>query len=115
MRGGNILFKNIVESEQATKGRKGRNESQNARRNECLSDRYLYYLITTKNRYEAIIEKVADDFFLSHVTVTNILSQSSEGLTKTKKEYAALKPKELQRLLSKKWEGYSWKLDVSDN
>lgn len=72
---------------------KGRSEKLNNRRNELLLNRYYFYgkFFDNKLSYTFIIGKVADEFFLSPVTVPQIVEDNLEVLAQIKKSQPALK------------------------
>ncbi|WP_315814075.1 hypothetical protein [Paraflavitalea speifideaquila] len=111
IRGNNKIFKDIF-SEQTTqegsKPKKGRSIELNAKRNECLIDRYFYYGFTTQNRYEVIIEKLSVEFFLSTVTIPKIIDDNYAMLATKKSEYKDIAVDRLKRKLASKWPHLSW-------
>lgn len=85
MRGENIL-KNGADNHENESKAKGRNRSLNARRNECMADRYYYYTTYTEKRYDAIIELLSAEFFLSVSTVTQVMQNQMEHLQALKQQ-----------------------------
>lgn len=106
-RGCNKLFKDI-NAVIVQKHRRGRSLVFNDKRNECLMDRYLFYQITTRNHYDAIIDDLSNDFFLSPVTITNVLTLNYEGVATRKKQYSAYSVIKLRDSFKKKWGQYTW-------
>jgi|GEM_PF-878912 len=86
MRGANS-FKNVTENGGGNKQKiKGRSSKLLARRNECMTDRYYYYGAYTEKRYDAIIEQLSNEFFLSPVTVPDIIQNQMDYLQELKKQ-----------------------------
>ena len=95
MRGFNTLFTDIFDQskEPSPKTSKGRSNHLHQARNETLVSRYFYYgnFFDRKYSYEFIIKKVASEFYLSPVTVPEIIEANYNLLVKLKKEQPALK------------------------
>lgn len=85
MRGENIL-KNAADNDGNQSKAKGRSRSLNARRNECMADRYYYYTTYTEKRYDHIIEQLSKEFFISISTVTQIMQSQMEHLQALKQQ-----------------------------
>lgn len=82
-RGSNTLFADIFEETTTTAPearRKGRSPKHNARRNECLIDRYYYYGKYEQKRYSIILETLSEEFFLSPVTIPEVLTENFDQL-----------------------------------
>ena len=74
MKRGNKQFKTIFSGEQPGKGqRRGRNNELLEKRNACLLARYYYYGHFTEKRYDAIIQHLSTEFFLSPVTIQDLV------------------------------------------
>jgi len=95
MRGVNTLFTDIFDQskESTPKSGKGRNSRLHEARNEALVSRYFYYgnFFDRKLSYEFIINKVASEFYLSPVTVPEIIEANYNLLVKLKKDQPAIK------------------------
>ena len=106
MRGVNTLFTDIFDqSKDATpKSGKGRNSQLHEARNEALVSRYFYYgnFFDRKFSYEFIVKKVASEFYLSPVTVPEIIEANYNFLVKLKKEQPAIK------YFKEKWPHLVW-------
>ena len=87
---------------------KGRSRDLIEQRNNCLFDRYLYYGYTTKNRYELILTELSSEFFLSAVTVADLITKNFSEVSILKKKYKELSEDALKRALKKKWNHLSW-------
>lgn len=87
MRGSLTLFTDIFEESATTSGtkKKGRSSELHAKRNECLIHRYYFYGNFSDMRYTAIIEALAQEFFLSTVTIPEVI-QSNIDLLKNLKD-----------------------------
>ncbi|MFN4249075.1 MAG: hypothetical protein ACK4EY_15210 [Flavipsychrobacter sp.] len=104
MLGQRALFDNL-EPKPATQViplRKGRSSHEIARRNDYILHRYYYIKNSTKNSFEAIIEQVASEVWLSVVTTTEVLLDNSDAL----KRIAASQPTAAS--LKKKWPHILW-------
>jgi len=106
-RGSQKLYKDLNEPIEINH-RRGRSIEYNKLRNDCLIDRYIFYLITTRNNYEAIISDLANDFFLSPVTIQNVLSMNYDNVVSLKKLYSGCSHKKINDTLKKKWTQYAW-------
>lgn len=106
LRGTNTLFKDIYELPLPEKQRKGRSESLINLRNDCLVDRYYFIAKTTGLRYELVIGILSKEFFLSEVTIPEILDDNYYKIAAVKK--AAPTKKELE----KKWSHLNWAAPV---
>jgi hypothetical protein len=109
LRGSNTLFKDIF-IEPPVKQDKGRSKDLYASRNECLIDRYCYLAQTTDKRYEAIVKLLSGHFFISEVTVVNVIGEHADKLTATRRDYKELPPAKLQKRLQIKWPHLVWGL-----
>lgn len=103
-RGATSLFTEIftIDSTTPDKQRKGRSELFNQKKNECLTERYWYFGEITGLRYDLLLRIIGIDFFLSDITVHNILQQNRPLLHMTRKA------KPTKKDLEKKWPQYSW-------
>ena len=90
------------------KERKGRSAKLISQRNECLLDRYLYYGRLSGKRYDLIIEGLSADFFLSNITIADILNDNYEKLSTLKKSYQELSEIQFKKKLESKWPNLSW-------
>ncbi len=108
IRGSNTLFKDIFELPQPEKSRKGRSETLYSQRNECLLDRYFYYGYTTGNRFDIIIKTLSSEFWLSEITIPELIEKNYDKLTQVKKEYRELDPLSLKIQLQQKWPHLVW-------
>lgn len=106
-RGCRKIFSELLETN-VNKHRKGRSVSENNRRNECLIDTYIFHLLWSGNRYEIIIRNLANHFFLSEVTVQNVLLLNSGEVLNYKKCYQEMNKSKLIRHLRTKWIQYNW-------
>jgi hypothetical protein len=100
-------IENILNTENADKQvkiiSKGRDTGLHARRNKCLLDRYYYYNQYTEKRYEAIVEHLRSEFFLSARTIADLIDTNNDYLTELKKR----KPK--ITTLEIRWPHLKWK------
>jgi hypothetical protein len=104
MRGANTLFKNVFQKQKSevTKKRKGRSPELHALRNECLVDRYYYYGKFSDKRYTIIIETLSHEFFISPITIPELLSKNYSKIDKLKKQLPA------KTYFVKKWPHLRW-------
>lgn len=105
---GGTLFQKVIHVE-VPKQRKGRSLEFITKRNECLFDRYLFYALATKKRYEAITEALSLTFFLSQVTIVELIGHNTDQILLLKKQYSGISAEKLQKDLQKKWPEYNWK------
>lgn len=103
-RGTLTLFQDIfvTESQRPSHLRKGRSEYQNSRRNECLTDRYYFRARFTEKRYDVILKTLSDEFFLSEVTIPEIIDANYSQLQRLKKEQPG------KSVFIKKWPHLVW-------
>jgi hypothetical protein len=106
---GHTFFKSIIDVK-VPKQRKGRSIEFITKRNNCLIDRYLFYALATKDRYEAITMRLSEFFFLSQYTLAEIITDHSEQVIKLKKQYSVLPIAKLQKEMQIKWPDYNWKV-----
>lgn len=102
MRGSHTLFNNIFETNTVVKQGKGRSASLIASRNECLINRYYYYGKFFNYKYSYILKQLEDEFFISIVTIPEVISINYELLTNLKKQQPSLQS------LKKKWPHLVW-------
>ena len=86
-RGSNTLFSDIFidQPEETSTQRRGRSAYFHSQRNECLVDRYYYYCKVSEKRYDIVLEKLSVEFFLSTVTIPEIIDSNYEHLVRLKK------------------------------
>ena len=82
--------------------RKGRSEEKIKDRNTCICYRYFYHSKIKKNRYENVLELLANEFFLSERTVTTIISNESPQLKNVFNEKLTITN------LKEKYDYYKW-------
>lgn len=102
VRGSISLFKDMQQELPKTEIRKGRSSILNAKRNECLVDRYCFYCLTTKFKYEYIIEIIAKEFFISIHTVPEVLAANNDYRKQVRKEQP------IKSVFTKKWPHMAW-------
>lgn len=101
MRGSNTLFADIFEPPIEPQQKKGRNKDLNSLRNECLIDRYFWYG-SQRMSYNAILDKLGKEFFISTFTIPCIISCHVMALKRLKE----LSPD--SRYFKQKWPHLSW-------
>jgi hypothetical protein len=93
-RGTNTLFSHLFNEPVQTIStpKKGRNTSLNEKRNEFLLSRYYYYctFFNKKLSYNFIIETIAEENYLSPVTIPEIIDDYFHILNKIKGEKPTL-------------------------
>jgi hypothetical protein len=104
MRGSNLLFTDIFPIPATERNRRGRSETADRERNECLIYRYHFVGIHTGFRYEFLLKIIAKEFWLSETTVHNVISLNRHILIQAKKENAA------RNELRKRWPQLSWEV-----
>lgn len=82
--------------------RRGRSAVKIEQRNQCLAARCYYYHEFHKLRYDVIVEKLSDEFFLNEVTVGKTIMQLGNVL----KELRELKT--TIHKLKQDWPHLSW-------
>ncbi|MBS1740712.1 MAG: hypothetical protein JST88_09245 [Bacteroidetes bacterium] len=102
MIGARTLFTDIVTEETFPSVSKGRSATLDAARNELLCHRYYYYLTFTDKRYEAIVTTLSDEFFLSNITIVEILKRYISTLQRLRNEKIG------KTILAKKYPHFSW-------
>ncbi len=86
MRGEQVIFKNISEIDSIPKQvKKGRNRELLNERNRALINRYYYYKSSSTLRYEAILSKLRCEFYLSQVTIVEIITANVDELVSIQK------------------------------
>lgn len=86
MLGQQKLFGNFFDEQTpvAIATRRGRSEELHTRRNEALIDRYYYYGKFTDKRYESILDQLSDEFFLTPVTISEVINDNFGKLSDLK-------------------------------
>lgn len=104
MRGSNVLFSDVFNegNETAPRLKKGRSAALIARRNACLVDRYYWYGRYSEKRYTLILESLSDEFFLSTVTIPEIINDNIDQLRGLKAKNPTAKQ------LATKWPHLNW-------
>jgi len=90
MRGQKIFNDLIKENGIDNRSRKGRNNSLLYKRNEFIIARYYYYGSMKNKCYEEIIKSLVSEFFLSPVTLSNVIQENAEQLQALKQKGPAL-------------------------
>jgi hypothetical protein len=86
LRGSLTLFADIFETPAPKLVKKGRSSQLHDKRNECLVDRYYFYANFSDKRYSAIIEILSVEFFLSTVTIPELLQANQAQIRALKKQ-----------------------------
>jgi hypothetical protein len=105
VRGATTLFAGIFYDEAPVvtmKPRKGRSDELNALRNECLVSRYYYTGRESKRAYTLLIREIAEQFFISPVTVSEVIQDNYSLLIGLKKENPG------KAYFMKKWPHLVW-------
>lgn len=90
MRGKNLfnnLFGDVEQQEPVADGEpeRGRSAELIRLRNEHLLTRYVYWGMDARNRYEWVVKRLSEEFYLSESTVTQIIQANSALLKRLKK------------------------------
>lgn len=104
MRGSNTLFSDIFPVNPPEKQRRGRSETCDQQRNLCLISAYYYIGVSSGYRYEILIRIISQQFWLSEITVSNILQLNHHLLVKVRNE------KPTKKELKEKWPWLSWEI-----
>jgi hypothetical protein len=102
MRGKSLFVEIFEPSAKPSNQKKGRSADLHAKRNECLIHRFFYYGKFTSNRYEKIIKDLSNEFFLSTVTIPEVIDDNYQQLIKLKEQQP---PKSY---FVKKWPHLNW-------
>jgi hypothetical protein len=103
-RGSLKLFKDLIDEQPQLKEKKqGRSAELHTKRNECLIERYHYYLNFTDKRYMSILAILQEEFFInSDFTIPQVIDDNYESLIKLK----SLQP--AKDYFKKKWPHLVW-------
>ena len=103
MRGSLSLFKDFETEipQQTNEERKER--IFHAKKCEALVDRFFYYGKFTDKRYTKILEHLSEEFFLSQITIAELLDDNSDMLRALKQS-----PPENKSMFVKKWPHLIW-------
>lgn len=103
-RGSYALFNDLLEVSKPTTDatRKGRSTELHTLRNDCLIARYYFYVKYSGLRYSLILRILSKEFFLSEVTIPDILDANFEKLAALKKQ-----PPD-KAVLKEKWPHLNW-------
>lgn len=82
--------------------RKGRSAELHDLRNECLVARYYFYGKFTDKRYSKILEDLSREFFLSTVTIPEVLDENFESLNELRNQQPT------ESFFKKKWPHLVW-------
>ncbi len=106
MRGATLFAGLFIEENTSRQPIKGRNADLNAKRNECILDRYYFYgkFFNNSLSYNYITNKIAEEFWLSSSTVTQLLEDNFEKLGTLKRIQPSL------RDLREKWPQWNWQV-----
>lgn len=97
------LFENLFdEPTPDVQTRRGRSEKLIALRNDALTDRYYYYGKFTDKRYEVILDLLSNEFFISGVTISEVIGDNSNKLSELKAQAPT------KEHFKKKWPHLVW-------
>jgi hypothetical protein len=99
---GKKLFDEVFRIEMPEARYRGRNLDLIKRRNTCLADRYYYYGHFTDKRFEAILDHLQAEFFLSTRTIRDIIDAQLPYLHELKQA------KPGRSTLERKWPHLCW-------
>lgn len=107
------LFKDIFEQPRPIeKSRKGRSLSLIEKRNELLLARYYWHgrkKIEGKTiSYSSLLETVSNEFFLSMVTIPEIVDANYDMLSALKRQWHDEPEEKMQKAFAKKWPHFVW-------
>lgn len=106
MRGSLKLFNDLLDQPKdvavMTVTKQGRSAELVDNRNECLVDRYHYYLNFTDKRYGKILSDLEREFFISQYTIQERLTENYEYVMKLHNEKPSLK------FFKEKWPHFVW-------
>lgn len=103
-KGSLTLFRDLIITEPVMKvQRQGRNQDLIAQRNECLIDRYFFYVNHTDKRYNSILQILQGEFFInSTFTIPQVLDDNYDSLMELKKTQPS------KEYFKKKWPHLTW-------
>jgi hypothetical protein len=87
---GQKVFNELVKGKENIPGNKGRSNKLVTRRNDCLIARYYYFGAFRKLSYEDTIRELVAEFFLSPVTIANIIQNNTEQIQQLKEKALVL-------------------------
>jgi len=87
-----------------TMHKKGRNTGLLAKRNIALFHRYYYYARVYKVSYERILLILQEDFFLSPLTIADLLSENFKTIQEINKSQPS------KETLKKKFPAFNWEI-----
>lgn len=100
---GETLFNNLIETpELPVPSKKGRCADLVAERNELLMARYYYLRSFTDKSYDAVLQQLKQEFFLSVITIPQIVEKHVDDFLSLKR----LAPN--PTYFSKKWPHIKW-------
>ncbi|MGC4034716.1 MAG: hypothetical protein QM764_02070 [Chitinophagaceae bacterium] len=102
MRGSITLFNDVIETTPLPKQRKGRSETFDSLRNQCLIERYSYYMDETGWRYDLLIKVISKQFWLSEITVHNVIQSNRKLLKEVRAN------KRTRKELVQRWPHLNW-------
>lgn len=117
-RGSLTLFREIFETPDPVEEnkRKGRSSSLNDLRNECLIHRYYWHgrleYDGKRISYNSLLKTLADEFFLSPMTIPEIVNANLPQLAAIKRLWHDKDMSSLQRHLARKYPHLVWRLSA---
>lgn len=102
MRGAKFFNEQIKDDGLVKAARKGRSDRLVAKRNECLVARSFYYGYYKNKVYDEMLQLLEAEFFLSKVTISQILQAHSEQIVKLKEKKRSL------FFFQSRWEHLRW-------
>ena len=90
MRGQKIFNEIIKDNGMPQAQRRGRNNSLIDKRNECMIARYYYYAAIKNKCFEDILKQLVTEFFLSPITIANVVKHGTDQLQALKQKSPVL-------------------------
>lgn len=102
MRGSLSLFKDFDVAPQPTNEER-KERIYHAKKCEALVDRFFYYGKFTDKKYSSILNALSEEFFLSNITIVELIEDNDELMQELKKS-----PPENKNFFAKKWPHLVW-------
>lgn len=115
-RGHTSIYKNLFDEPVGSAAPETPQPTIREKKVECILETYYYYgrKETTVNgkpvrmNYTALLEVVAANFFISTITLHDIVSKNMDKITILKQEWKSRPIAELQKHMARKWPMFVW-------
>jgi hypothetical protein len=86
----------------------GRNPDLNDKRNDCLTDRFVFLSLKTKMYFNAAVDEVAPQFFISSFHASKLILADRAKLSSLRKQWKDEPIEKMQKHFAKKWPHLVW-------